>query len=141
MCTHVQETLHEISKFFKNTLSTINPVKECVTRCSLNNKHNNTDLPEIRWNEQAIELKDRMKYLGITLNSSLSFKYNIDHILQKAEFGLTAVNTMAAKVLEQRLLVILFNHLAILHWIMDWEFYFCFQTHNVKDWSGYRMKG
>lgn len=61
----------------------------------------NADLLDITWNKQIIERKDSMKYHGITFDGDLSFKYNVDHILQKAKRGLTTVNITAAKGLEQ----------------------------------------
>lgn len=58
-------------------------------------------------NGQAIERKERMKYLGITFDRSLSFKYHSDRTSHKPKHRFTAVKTMTLKRLKQRLLVIL----------------------------------
>lgn len=43
------------------------------------------DLLGFIWNGQTTERKDRMRFLGITYDRSLSLKYYIDFILQKGK--------------------------------------------------------
>lgn len=113
MIDDIQQTLNEISQWCNETDSRVNPEKACVMWCSLNNKIARTDLPTLTLNGQNIERRDRLKYLGVTFDRSLSYMYHVEHMVQKCKRGLAFLKTMAATHLEQRLLFLIYYQVVL----------------------------
>ncbi|BFZ05508.1 hypothetical protein BsWGS_08547 [Bradybaena similaris] len=91
----------------------INPAKAKVLWCSLNNRICNSQLPEITCNDTPIERVHCMRYLGISLDRSLSFKHHVERVIEKARRGINAVKVMAGAGFQQRTLFLLMLALVI----------------------------
>jgi hypothetical protein len=85
MIRDIQETLHDISQWCNESSSRINPSKASVMWCSLNNNIVKADLPFVNLNGKNIDIHDTLKYLGITFDRSLSYKYHVDQIIQRCK--------------------------------------------------------
>src|SRR5579871_4984832 len=103
--------------------------------CSVDNWIVQAKTPLISINGQNINRSDRLKYLGITFDQSLSYMFHVEQV-QKCKRGLAAIKTMAAAKLDQRLLVLLFNQLVLS--VVDYGLGLL--TLSDKQWKEYRMK-
>ena len=110
---NLQRELDRIGEWCSNSGAFVNPSKASITWFSLNNHIINTSTPSVTFRGDVLERTSTMKYLGVMLDRSLSFKDHVDHIIEKAYKGLAAMKVMAAAQCEQRLLFLLYQGLVV----------------------------
>ena len=109
MAQGIQRSLDEVTGWCVESNSKVNPTKAAALWCSLNNRIVNQDLPAVQISHQDIERVSEMRYLGIIMDRSLSFKAHVSHVGKKVGKALAALKIMAAYGLAQRLLFLFFQ--------------------------------
>lgn len=120
--------------------------------CFLNNSTGKVDSLNITLNEETVQRKDWIRYLGVTFYRNLSFRYSVEHIIQKCECGLAALKTIIVMIVGnviqwidsvydmKDLCACVCARTRALVQIKDWV---CLHwwTHNANSERAYRLKG
>ena len=108
-----QNELNRLGDWCEENNGRIHPDKACVLWCSLNNHAVKAQMPEVSIEGKQLKREQHLRYLGITLDRSLSGGEHITRVVAKARKGLVALKTMAGARMSQRILVILFQALIL----------------------------
>ena len=80
--TTIEESLSELTQYYRSNNLRANPDKTQVTACHLRNKEANRTL-QVKWNRTDLENTPHPKYLGVTLDRTLSNKQHIHNTKMK----------------------------------------------------------
>ena len=78
----IEEALGELTQYYRSNSLRANPDKTQVTAFHLRNREAKRSL-EVSWNGVDLENTDTPKYLGVTLNRTLSYKTHIHNTKMK----------------------------------------------------------
>ena len=94
----LQKSLNNLTEFFAENQLNLNASKlEFITFCQKNDSKN-VDTDTIVINGQYVAIKSECKYLGLILDSSLSFHAQIKTILQKMAQGIKTIDTIGQQL-------------------------------------------
>ena len=103
----LQKSLNNLTEFFAENQLNLNASKsEFMTLCQKNDIKN-VDTDTIVINEHYVAKKSECKYLGLLLDSSLSFHAQIKTILQKMAQGIKTIDTIGQQLPTLSLVVLL----------------------------------
>ena len=77
--TTIEESLSELTQYYRSNNLRANPDKTQVTVFHLENKEVKRTL-KVKWNRTALENTPHPKYLGVTLDRTLSYKQHIHYM-------------------------------------------------------------
>lgn len=103
----LQDGLNRVADWCEEYNAVINPEKAQVIWCSLNNRIVKEPTPPIVFDHSLIDRQHELKYLGITLDRTLSFRKHIDNVAVRAQKGINVVKTLASAGIQQRVLFLL----------------------------------
>lgn len=89
--SHFEKTLKPSTIFFKTWYLKMNTFKTVSTLFHLNNREANQTL-NLRINEQTLLPEPFPKYLGVTLDRSLTYKKHTENVAQKRAESTSSVN-------------------------------------------------
>ena len=78
----IEEALEELTHYYRSNSLRANPDKTQVTAFHLRNREANRSL-QVSWNGVDLENTDTPKYLGVTLDRTLSYKTHIHNTKMK----------------------------------------------------------
>ena len=107
--TAVQEQLEKVSQWCQETESEINPCKAQSLRITLNNKAVGQAMPAVSFKGEVIEHTNSLRYFGIHLDRMLTSKTQVESIKLGCKNGLSTLEAMDAKGIEQRHLFLLYQ--------------------------------
>ena len=107
--TAVQEQLEKVSHWCQETESKINPSKAQALWCTLNNKAVGQAMLAVSFIGEAIERTISLRYLGIHFDKMLSYKTQVKSTTLRCKKGLSTLNAMVSKGIEQRHLFLLYQ--------------------------------
>ena len=80
--TTIEESLSELTQYYRSNNLRVNPDKPQVTAFHLRNKEAKRTL-KVKWNRIDLENTPHPKYLGVTLDRALSYKQHIHNTKMK----------------------------------------------------------
>ena len=78
----IEDALEEITQYYRSNSLRANPDKTQVTAFHLRNKEAKRAL-KVKWSNTELENTDQLKYLGVTLDRTLSYKQYVHNIKMK----------------------------------------------------------
>ena len=105
----VQEELDRIGEWCEQHNGKLNPGKAGVLWATLDNRSVRAEMPSVSISDIQLQREEKLKYLGITFDRTLSGKEHITNITDRARKGLVALRVMATASMPQRALLIFFQ--------------------------------
>ena len=109
----LQATVDKVINWCKEMSAVVHPEKASVLWCSLDNRIVRTAVPGLMIDGRGVNRENKLRYLGITFDRSLSFKDHVETVVTRSQKGLNALKTMAAMDIEQRMLFTLYRYLIL----------------------------
>ncbi len=82
--TRLQQKLNATARWMKRNLLTVNTTKTKLMFFGTNHTLSNIDPPNIVSNKEGIEIVDTYKYLGVMLDSKLTFTHHVTYLRKKS---------------------------------------------------------